>query len=387
MITPVLESSREPEAGWACRWCRSVDGTVVLDLGDQSAADDFPSEADPWPDAVHPLAMIQCQGCHLVQLESDPTSPDEPRGVEPMALRRQASDAIDSIAAAGLLPPEGALLEHPSPHGGSWVGDLTARGLREVDCGPADVVIDAFGMMHDPDQRTALQSRVDELGTDGVLFLQFHTLAAIVSQGMWNALRHGHFAYYSTPVLVNMAEELGLQAVGVWEFELYGGTIMLAFGRGGHRSEQVNQLINEEVSAGVLDARVVSTLQEAVTDSVTQIRHFLDSHLAAGRTIAGYGAASRSVALLAIARVRNTELLGIGDASPAKVGRCLPGGRIPVISTRQLTDMRPDRVLLFVPDLLDEVRSALPQIEQHGGRWVVLDPEPVEIQPVGATLS
>ena len=32
--------------------------------------------------------------------------------------------------------------------------------------------------------------------------MQFHTVAAIVRSGFWNALRHGHFAYYSTPVLV-----------------------------------------------------------------------------------------------------------------------------------------------------------------------------------------
>jgi hypothetical protein len=31
---------------------------------------------------------------------------------------------------------------------------------------------------------------------------------------------------------------------------------------------------------------------------------------------------------------------------------------------------RPDVVLLFVSDLADEVRTALPQIEAAGGRWV-----------------
>jgi hypothetical protein len=30
-------------------------------------------------------------------------------------------------------------------------------------------------------------------------------------------------------------------------------------------------------------------------------------------------------------------------------------------------------VLLFVPDLLEEVRAAYPQVEESGGRWVVAD--------------
>ena len=43
---------------------------------------------------------------------------------------------------------------------------------------------------------------------------------------------------------------------------------------------------------------------------------------------------------------------------------------IPVIGPGDLVDAAPDSVLLFVPDLLDEVRKAMPGIEAAGGRWV-----------------
>jgi len=57
-----------------------------------------------------------------------------------------------------------------------------------------------------------------------------------------------------------------------------------------------------------------------------------------------------------------------------------------VISSQELVDLRPDRVLLFVPDLLNEVRRALPDIELNGGRWTVLDPQPVEIEPANSPV-
>ena len=53
----------------------------------------------------------------------------------------------------------------------------------------------------------------------------------------------------------------------------------------------------------------------------------------------------------------------------------------PIVSPADLVERRPDKVLLFVPDLLNEVRQALPEIELNGGRWVVLDPMPREIAP------
>ena len=72
-------------------------------------------------------------------------------------------------------------------------------------------------------------------------------------------------------------------------------------------------------------------------------------------------------------------VLGIGDASTGKQGRTLPGARIPIIPPDSPALLGADRVLLFVPDLLEEVRAELPDIEANGGRWVVLDPMPREI--------
>jgi hypothetical protein len=60
----------------------------------------------------------------------------------------------------------------------------------------------------------------------------------------------------------------------------------------------------------------------------------------------------------------------------------MPGSRIPIVAPAELVRLRPDRVLLFVPDLLPEVQSTLPEIEANRGRWVILDPMPREVQPV-----
>jgi hypothetical protein len=105
-----------------CRACRSAAGEVVLDLGDQPAADHFPLAGDPGPDPVHPLQMWLCARCGLAQLLTDPTTPEEPRGAEPAALVEQAADAVGRVASAGWLPVGASAGEYGSPHGGSWLG-------------------------------------------------------------------------------------------------------------------------------------------------------------------------------------------------------------------------------------------------------------------------
>ena len=112
------------------------------------------------------------------------------------------------------------------------------------------------------------------------------------------------------------------------------------------------------------------------------IEAYLRGTTAAGLTVAGYGAASRTSALLRSAHIEKEQVVVVADASTAKHGRTMPGNRIPIVSPADLVALAPDRVLLFVPDLLAEVRAALPQIEANGGRWVVLDPMPREVEPL-----
>jgi C-methyltransferase C-terminal domain/Putative zinc binding domain len=370
---------------WSCRWCGSHSGVRVLDAGLQPPSDLHPKPSDPKPDPEFPLVMVMCLDCRLVQLESDPTTPEEPRGLEPRALVEQAEAAVDQAEAAGYLRPGIRVLEYPSPHGGSWVGQLERRSLIEASQGPAELLVDIFGMMHEPDQRAALMKRLSQMSADAILLMQFHTVAAIVRSGFWNALRHGHFAYYSTPVLVRMMAELGLTALSAWEYPLYGGTILLALAKKGSRwgdpAENVTRLVDKEIAEGVLEPTAVASLNESLASSAAALGTYLTDARSRSETVAGYSAASRTSALLQRGDVSARDLVAIADAAPGLHGRAMPGSRIPIVSPAELVERKPDKVLLFVPDLLDEVRRALPGIELSGGRWVVLDPMPREIAP------
>ncbi len=113
-----------------CRGCAGSDTVRVLDLGCTPAADHFPPEwsAIDSCESAHPLAMELCRRCGLAQLAEDDTTPEEPHGVEPLALRKQAADAVRTVAVSGFLDGD-TVLEFGSPHGGSWLGLLASRGF------------------------------------------------------------------------------------------------------------------------------------------------------------------------------------------------------------------------------------------------------------------
>lgn len=353
-----------------CRGCGSTATDRVLDLGRVPAADHFPLASTPVsPDeASHPLAMELCRGCGLAQLAEDDTMTQEPRGVEPQALKDQAAEAVNTLDRAGWLRGD-TVLEFGSPHGGSWLPLLTRRGFRApARCAPASVVIDCFGMMHEPDQCLAFRERARSTAENGALLLQFHSLEAIVRDGQWNALRHGHFAYYSLGSLTHHLEAVGMSIAAAWDFDLYGGTVLIAAVHGSANGSggAVSDVADRERSL-VCRSRVAS-LQNAADAHARTLRRWLEYEASVGRRVFAYGAASRAVALFARAGLNRNLIHAVADASPTKRGRRLPGTDVPIIAPADLDAARPDRVLLTVPDLLPEVCAQHPELD---GTWVV----------------
>jgi hypothetical protein len=322
--------------------------------------------------------MWLCARCGLAQLAADPTAPEEPKGAEPAALIAQAANAVSKAGAAGWLPAGSTVHEYGSPHGGSWLSLLAERGLKPAAPGePADVIVDCLRSPPRPPPPAALAERAARLSETGVLLLQYHALSAIVRCGQWNALRHAHYAYYSTTALVGLLAAYGLRPDSAWQFDLYGGTVLLAVSRGAAPGtadrESVEALLADDARAGVADPGVLSGLGRDATAGADGLHAWLSAQRLEGRHVLGYGAASRAVALLRRAGVDRGLLPAVADASPAKHGLRMPGTDIPVVSPAELSARKPAAVLLFLADLRAEVRSAYPEVEAHGGRWVDAD--------------
>ncbi|MCI4674455.1 class I SAM-dependent methyltransferase [Candidatus Mycolicibacterium alkanivorans] len=350
-----------------CRGCGEPTTVRVLDFGNVPAPDHFPLVTEPIGvgEACHGLAIDLCGSCGLAQLSDDDTSGEELHGLEPQALRDQAEVAVKHVAAAGWLRGD-TVLEFESPHSGTWIPLVTEYGFSTTTS-DADVVLDCFGIMHEPDQRSSFARRAEATREDGVLLLQYQSLVTIVEQGQWNALRHGHFAYYSVTTLARMLKDAGMSIASLWEFDLYGGTVLVAAVHGDvEPDESVRRLLAKEEAMGITTAESLAVLQETADQDVDSLVSWLEEEAAAGHTVYAYAAASKAVSLFSRAGITTRLVTAVADASPAKQGRRMPATDIPIVSPAELLAANPDRVLLTLADLLPEVSARFPELD---GRW------------------
>jgi hypothetical protein len=131
----------------------------------------------------------------------------------------------------------------------------------------------------------------------------------------------------------------------------------------------------------VTDATVVASLEDATAASADALRDHLAASRADGRSVLGYAAASRAVPLLNRAAIGPDLLPAVADGSPGKQGRRFPGVGVPIVGVEEVDARHPDEVVLFVTDLLPEMRRRLPGVEAGGGRWVVVDPAVTVVTP------
>ena len=353
-----------------CRGCGKADFTRVLDLGKVPAADHFPLATDPVraDEASHALAMDLCHVCGLAQLADDDTVTDEPRGVEPQALKDQAEAAIERVAAAGWLRGD-TVVEFGSPHGGTWIPLLAERGFTTVDVaggrgaglfrhhartGPAER-LRAARPGHRPGRCAAAAVPLDrhDRRAGPVECVAARAFRLLLADHTDAAARRGRTCGLSPHGSSTCTAE---RCCSQPYTERPNPTSLC-----GASSRPRTRWASPSPAA-------VGGLQRSADQHVESLRSWLEEEAEAGRTVLAYGAASRAVALFSRAGIDSRLLAAVADASPAKQGRRMPGTDIPIVSPDELLAAKPDRVLLTLPDLLPEVSARFPELD---GRWKV----------------
>jgi len=213
------------------------------------------------------------------------------------------------------------------------------------------------------------------LKPDGFARLEVAYLRDLIEKCEFDTVYHEHLFYYSIGAFQRLLSRHGLYLNDAERLSIHGGSLRLTTSKRPGQSARLAQLLQEEAALGMGDlsyylsfAARVEQLRHALHESVRQIR-------ADGARLAAYGAAAKGATLLNYMKFEPGVVEYVVDRNPVKVGKYLPGVKVPIRPVETLTSDRPDYVLLLAWNFAAEIIQQNQDYAALGGRFILPIPE------------
>jgi SAM-dependent methyltransferase len=243
----------------------------------------------------------------------------------------------------------------------------------------ADLLIGNNVLAHVPDLNDFVQGLKMLLKPQGTITMEFPHLLRLIEGVQFDTIYHEHFSYLSLKTVQEIFNIHGLTIYDVDELPTHGGSIRI-YARHSENpglpvSESLSLLIQRELDAGLADIAYYQQFEEKIRVLKREFLSFLIQAKSEGKTIAGYGAAAKGNTLLNYCGVRTDFIDYVADKNPYKQGLYLPGSHIPVVSPKQIMELKPDYLLIFPWNIKEEIIREMDFIRQWDGKFVTAVPE------------
>jgi SAM-dependent methyltransferase len=243
--------------------------------------------------------------------------------------------------------------------------------------GQARLVTAANVFAHIADPHAVVEAILDLLAPEGVFISESHYLLPLVETVQYDTIYHEHLRYYHLGALRRLLDRHGLEIFHVRRIPTHGGSIRVYAARAGQRpvDPSVAAQLAAEDAAGLTDGRGLATFRSRVIASKRNL-HALIAGFGPGARIWGVSAPSRASTLISYVGLDDGILECVLEvAGSHKLGKFIPGTRIPVVDEARLAQDQPDYALLLSWHIADEL---IPILRRKGfrGKFIVPLPTP-----------
>ncbi|HET6606631.1 MAG TPA: class I SAM-dependent methyltransferase [Rhodopila sp.] len=409
MIAPPLFGDMQSiSVGPSCRLCGARLHQSLLDLGCVPLANRTVTAEDA--ERAYPLHARICESCMLVQIPDvaapetltppnpflssrSPTAVEHARRFAETMRQRLSLDADSLVIEIG--SNDGYLLQHFRTAGVPVLGieasampaavanDIGVPTETRYFCaetameiavrhGRADLVVANNVLPQVPDLFDFAAGFAGILRPNGVLVLEVPHLLSLVQRLQFDAFRHDTYAYLSLQVVERILRSVALRVFDAERLTDHGGSLRIsachAVSTHGARPG-LKAVRQAEAQAQLHKQDFYSGFHERVATAREEIGRFIRLRAEAGRRVAAYGAAARGATLLNLCGVTPHEIAHVADPDPDKLGRLLPGSRIPVVSSETLLNDPPDDLLILPWTHTAEISSRLQPLRQSGTQF------------------
>ena len=245
--------------------------------------------------------------------------------------------------------------------------------------GQADVITATNVFAHIDDIHAVMRGVKILLKKDGVFIIEAPYLMDFLEKNLFDTVYHEHLSYFSVFALSRFFERVGMNIIDVERVASHGGSLRVFVKKSSATSVSsvaVQELLSLEKQKGLRNEKTFYDYGLRILDNRAKLLSLLTGLRRGGKRIAGYGAPAKGNTLLNFFSIGKELLDYIVDDSPHKQGKHTPGKRIPVVSSKMLSDSPPDYLLIlawnFAPSIIEKNKA----FRRGGGKFIIPVPHP-----------
>lgn len=256
--------------------------------------------------------------------------------------------------------------------GTGFAEELITEGYR------ADLVIANNVLAHVPNLHDFISGLKVILKDDGMISIEFPHLVSLIDNCLFDTIYHEHFSYFSLTTLKSVFNRHELKIVDVEHLTTHGGSLRVCLTHSDcHRfsqSDTVSEFLEIEREKGVTTFGYYQDFSRRVRKIRTDFMRFLLDAEQSSKKVMGYAAAAKGSMLLNYCGIKPDLIFAIGDKSPHKQGRFMPGSHIPILAPGEILSHQPDYVVIFSWNIREEIAKDLSEIRSWDGYFVTALP-------------
>jgi|APSaa5957512535_1039671.scaffolds.fasta_scaffold58493_2 SAM-dependent methyltransferase len=401
-----------------CRACGSSHYHMLLNMGDVPLANAFVKDEQGIEDKSRwPLSLVMCSSssCRLLQIRDDVpreklfsdylwvTSTSAGAKDHAEWLSKQLWDKFGSTNRSPFLVEiasnDGFFLEHYKDVGFKITGvdpsnladEADARGLTTirdffgesvanrivVSNGKADLIVARNVLGHSSQMRDLVAGMKELLAEDGTLILEVPYAFMLRDETQYDTIFHEHPSYLTIGSIHNLFKNFELKITDIQYVNMNGGSVICEIKHSGNLvSANDNISLAFEQFIGLNEPIGWERFSQDVQRQKSLLIEMLTNLKAEGKRVVAYGAAAKFMTMLNYCGVDSDLIEAVGDANPRKQKLLCPGVRIPVVSPRELMDMKPDYVLIGAWNFKKEIIEFLKNEFKYDKSFIVPLPIP-----------
>lgn len=235
-------------------------------------------------------------------------------------------------------------------------------------------------MFYDLESPMKFVSEIEQLlDDDGIWHFEQSYMPSMLRTTSYDTICQEHLEYYSLSVVNNMLNKCGLKIIDVQMNAVNGGSFAVTACKASSNFKPnkpvINWLLEEEERLGLQTPRPFREFEDRVFRHRNALLDLVNSLVADGKKIMGYGASTKGNVLLQFCGLTDKQITAIADVNPDKYGAFTPGTNIPIVSEKEAKAMNPDYFLVLPWHFKANILEREQEYIALGGKFIFPLPE------------